>query len=239
MKNFPALCVDNFYSDPDKVREFALAQTYTKPDNGVYPGKRTSELVNLDRTLFDSFCQRLFSIYYDLRKSEVDLEISTSFQLVEPYENDAQSLKNRGWIHVDSRGVVFAGVVYLTPNIDGNCGTSLYQLIDESLFDTSSAKEDYYLHSIDNDFDGAWARTNSAFKETARFNNVYNRLISFDSETFHGINSFYTDKEPRLTQPFFVTKVTTDSATPLLRMRSFNESIGTPPSPQLNQGKRQ
>ena len=69
-------------------------------------------------------------------------------------------------------------------------------------------------------------RSNSAFKETVRFNNIYNRMICFDSQTFHGINSFYTEKEPRLTQAFFVVSLETDSGMPLERMRRINERVG-------------
>jgi hypothetical protein len=46
---YPITIVDNFYEDPDSVRDFALGLDYYSPkeqDNseGIYPGKRTKEL---------------------------------------------------------------------------------------------------------------------------------------------------------------------------------------------------
>lgn len=226
MKQFPALCVDNFYSDPDKVRAYALAQSYDKPENGSHPGKRSGELMDLNGDLYTTFCNRLFSIFYDGRKTKASWIVSTSFQLIEPYEHSAQSVKNRGWIHVDNKDVILAGVVYLTPHINEHCGTSLYELVDPSLCETSDAKRKYFVNSIDDNYDHVLTRSNSAFKETVRFNNIYNRMICFDSQTFHGINSFYTEKEPRLTQAFFVVSLETDSGMPLERMRRINERVG-------------
>ena len=100
---FPTICVDNFYKNPDKVREFALNLKYNSEDNltGYYPGKRTELLHKIEPEFFNKFCTKLFSIYYDFL-SPVEWTVSTSFQLIQPMGDSQQDLKNIGWFHADT-----------------------------------------------------------------------------------------------------------------------------------------
>ena len=223
MKNFPAICVDNFYDDPDSVRELALAQNYTNTEEGRYPGKRSDPLYQIKPKMFDQFCERLFSIYYDFGKStDVSWRIETSFQLIEPYSSNKDSYKNVGWIHQDV-ATVFAGIIYLNPSADPSCGTSIYQLKPDSKYDhVQDKRKELYDSGIDAGYDEALKKHNDCFVETARFNNVYNRLVSFDGNSYHAANNFLTGNEPRLTQVFFVYEMYTTSLTPLDRMRKYN-----------------
>jgi hypothetical protein len=218
MKDFPALCVDNFYSDPDWVREFALAQEYKPSPDGAWPGKRTEELSILDKDFFTEFCYKLFSLYFDLEHVQINWVVSTRFQLIDPQDHHKDSLKNRGWIHYDYEP--FGGLIYLNPTIDTDCGTSLFQIKENPTLD-DSAKDDFYLNGTDDDFDQSLRNHNGSFTETVRFQNIYNRLISFDGHTAHGANSLYTDIAPRLTQVFFVKNIECTGLGPLQRHKQF------------------
>ena len=220
MNNIPALCIDDFYSDPDKIREFALKQNYFTPLEGNYPGKRTKHLDELDRNIFNQFCNKLLSVFFDLSTSSVNYEIDTSFQLIPSVDPNPMSPKNMGWVHYDEN-VVFAGVIFLTPEIDLNCGTSIFKLVDSTKLDLSNAKKDFYKNGIDSNYDNCIQQHNSAYVETIRFNNVYNRLIAFDSSSAHGVNSYYSNTDPRLTQVFFVTKVDTKTPPPIMRQKQY------------------
>jgi hypothetical protein len=220
MKNIPAMCVDEFYSDPDKIREFALSQTYYPSDTGKYPGSRTLGLQILDEKFYNSFCQKLFSLFFNLEQTAVKYQVGTSFQLIESMHHDPTSLKNLGWVHLDDN-VVFAGVIFLTPNIDLNCGTSIFKLVDESKLDKSDAKSRFYKDQTDLNYDEEFQRHRSAFIETIRFNNIYNRLICFDAESAHGVNNYYSSTEPRLTQVFFVEKIEADVYPPIARHKKY------------------
>ena len=83
MNNIPALCIDDFYSDPDSVRALALKQEYSVPVEGTYPGKRTKRLDELDRNFFNQFCNKLLSVFFDLDSESISYEIDTSFQLIQ------------------------------------------------------------------------------------------------------------------------------------------------------------
>ena len=220
MNNIPALCIDDFYSDPDSVRELALKQEYTTPLEGNYPGKRTKRLDELDRNFFNQFCNKLLSVFFDLDSESINYEIDTSFQLIPSVDPNPMSPKNMGWVHYDEN-VIFAGVIFLTPKIDLNCGTSIFKLVNKEKLDLSNAKKDFYKNGIDSDYDNCIQRHRDAYIETIRFNNVYNRLIAFDSSSAHGVNSYYSDSDPRLTQVFFVTKIDTNTKPPILRQKKY------------------
>lgn len=220
MKNIPAICVDDFYSDPDKIREFALSQTYYPSDIGKFPGSRTAGLQTLDEKFYNSFCQKLFSLFFNLEQTEVRYQVSTAFQLIQPMDLDPNSLKNLGWVHVDD-DVIFAGVIFLTPDIDLNCGTSIFKLVDESKLDNSDAKHSFYKDRTDLNYEERLQMHRSAYVETIRFNNIYNRLICFDAESAHGVNNYYSSTEPRLTQVFFVEKIETDVFPPIARHKKY------------------
>ena len=59
--------------------------------------------------------------------------------------------------------------------------------------------------------------TNKNFDESVRFNNIFNRLITYTGKDFHKCNSFYSGKEERLTLVFFVKKIQTNAYPPIQR----------------------
>ena len=51
------------------------------------------------------------------------------------------------------------------------------------------------------------------FTETVRVNNVFNRLLVYEADQFHGGNNFFgtTDFDSRLTQVFFISNIESSS----------------------------
>jgi len=226
MKYFPATCIDDFYTDPDTVRQMALGQEFEASSDGKWPGKRTSAIHTWNRPFFDMFCERLFSIYFDLDRSSLKWKVDTSFQLIMPFDTDPGSPKNTGWIHTDGHNCVFAGVIYLTPGIQSASGTSIYNLrpncleqINQNHAAMVHTKRNFFKNAIDDGFDQGIQEHNSYFEESARFNNRYNRLVSYDGETWHAANSYHSIGEPRLTQVFFVDRIETDVPPPITRSK--------------------
>lgn len=218
MKNFPIICVDDFYDDPDFIRNFALKQEYATDPTGKWPGKRTAQLDRLNKNMFDRFCKKILSLMYE-NVNAVQADISTGFQIIEPYDSVETSPKNRGWIHTDEN-CVFAGIVYLNPNPNPNTGTSMYSLSNpEFKHEDLNTKTDFFKNGKDSNYDTSMMRHCSAFTETVKINNVYNRLVAFDSSIYHGANSFYTTNEPRLTQVFFVHSINAPAPAPGIRQK--------------------
>lgn len=219
MKTIPAICVDDFYTNPNEIRRFALEQKYSPAPNGDWPGCRTKDLHLIDRLFFDRFCDKLFSLFFDLTITKVEYRVKTNFQIVEPMDEDPASPKNQGWVHFDDN-TIFAGIIFLTPNADLDCGTSIFKLVDETKLNLDNTKSDFFKDRIDNDYDRKITTHRSAYVETIRYNNIYNRLIAFDGTCAHAANNFYSS-QPRLTQVFFVEKVETDTLSPIYRHKQF------------------
>jgi hypothetical protein len=239
-KHFPTICVDGFYDDPDSVLEYALSLEYKNDADttGYYPGNRTKPLHILNPELFRVFSERVFSLYYDLEHGRpVTWNIYTAFHKIPMMHNDPDNLRNVGWIHGD--GCLAAGVIYLNKTAAFDSGTSIYKMKDEyknahfqAKYDTELAEKKMKLFKQktpqelqnrtaeeDEAFIESVKANNDMFIETAKFQNVFNRMIAYDGEALHAANRFHCIEEPfRLTQVFFIHEMES-FGTPLQRMR--------------------
>jgi hypothetical protein len=217
MKRFPTICIDNFYENPDEVRDFALSLNYTKCKDGKWPGERTDCLYEINKNFWETFYKRLFSIFYDTNYYRLGWNAYSSFQKIYPYSLDKDSIKNIGWIHNDN-DVILAGLIYLTPNTEKESGTSIYRqngFLDQDSY--LKYKHNFFKGNIVTNYDDKLKEHNSYFEETVRFDNIYNRLVAYDGEEYHAASSYYSSSQPRLTQVFFVKKINCESNYPLMR----------------------
>ena len=102
------LIIDDFYSNPEEVREFALSQDFNV--DGNYPGHRTISFLTDDIKKSIQEIIRPFA-------GEVTHwggDYSGSYQYTTAYD--------RSWIHSDST-TGWAAVLYLTPNAPVSSGT--------------------------------------------------------------------------------------------------------------------
>ena len=107
-----SIIVDDFYTNPYEVREFALSQEFEV--RGNYPGYRTESFLN------DGMKKTIQEI---LRPYAGEItgwggDYSGSFQYT--------TADDRSWIHSDS-WTDWAAVCYLTPDAPLSSGTGLFQ----------------------------------------------------------------------------------------------------------------
>ena len=212
---FPVMCVDDFFNNPNKVREFALSLEYNSAKNstGVWPGKRTKNLAYENFDFYKGVIEKIFSPYFNGHTTinNITTNVEMFFQITNHKECGHI---NEGWIHYDEN-VVYAGIIYLNENASLNSGTSLYRAKNFATVDNntnSSAKVEQYLNFSEDNlsyYKTELDKNNSKFEETIRFNNVYNRLIAFDGKTYHGVRNYYEENsiEDRLTLVFFVNNI--------------------------------
>jgi hypothetical protein len=233
MIHFPITIADNFYDDPDAIRNFALSLEYEKDPRGDFPGVRTRPLYQIDPKL-DGYCVgRFLNLFFDINFTKFDeLLVITQFQLIDPMDPDKDHVKNKSWIHIDAQ-VGVAGVVYLTPDADLDSGTSFYQPKKDAVVDLN-VEERRMLHTtgnIDDRYIAAHQVHSDMFIETASTKNVYNRIVAYDSNVFHGASNHHAGTQPRLTQTFFVVKLKTTSKSSLDRLRMmprFQDIVNVP-----------
>ena len=95
-KFYPTV-VDNFFDNPDFIRQFGLSLP-KKPDNeGRWPGIRSRPLHEINDQLSCSFLLKVFSVYFDLSYQNVNWTSSkVYFQQISKFDNSKQSDKNIG-----------------------------------------------------------------------------------------------------------------------------------------------
>jgi hypothetical protein len=226
----PNVCVDNFFNYPNKIIDYAMSHEFYScpgdtpsmydPQNqenlplGYWPGKRTKPLHILDLNFFNILTKKIMTIFFNPKYISTEYSINSYFQLIEP--NQHKDIKE-GWIHTD-RDAKYAGVIYLNPDIDLECGTSLYQQKVYELDLPRRFIKARNLHYSENfsEKDIPYIKeqlqlNNSYYEETVRFNAVYNRLIGYDSSSHHGVRNYHgNSNKTRLTLVFFMYSLKSD-----------------------------
>jgi hypothetical protein len=175
--NLELLIIDNFYTNPDNVRSFALGQTFDITGN--YPGCRTKPYLPDDvKTAIQHWMNPVGHItnWYE------NIGYTGAFQIT--------TSTDRTWIHSDHFNR-WAGVCYLTPNAPYTGGTGLYR-----------HKETGLHRRIDKDFEGYDYTKWDLFD---RIGNKYNRLILYRADLFHASLDYFGNDlhSGRLFQTFF------------------------------------
>lgn len=226
VKNFYSVCVDNFFKNPDDIRNWGLGLKKEPDAEGKWPGKRSLILHDIDEKFANELILKVFSTYIDLKYVSVRWkESQVMFQEISPYEND---ILNKGWIHQDT-GMQLAFIIYLTPDADVNSGTSLFSVkkeIQKSFYHKRHYEKEKLFKGEDvdiNEYNKAISDNENIFQETTRYSNVYNRMIAYDSCEFHRANSFDTNSKNRLTIVGFINGIEMEEM-PLERVRKIGNS---------------
>jgi hypothetical protein len=187
---FNSLTIDNFYENPNQVREFALKQEFEV--RGNYPGMRTKSF------LTDSLKKKFRDILYPFA-GEITWwggEYTGSFQYT--------TASDRSWIHADST-TDWAAVCYLTPNAPVTAGTGIFKHKETGWmhYDYKQAEKDPNYNKFAPPGDEMIDYTK--WEMVDRVGNVFNRLIMYRADNYHvSLDYFGKDLyDGRLFQVFF------------------------------------
>ena len=179
--------VDNFYENPDAIREFALQQDYLEGGIGRgFIGRRTHQ-----QFLFAGLKERFEEIMGRKITAWQEHGMNGRFQISWSGEPLVYHCDSQKW----------GGMLYLTPGAPFSCGTTLYA------HKTTRART-YYEEGYDaawKDVPGDCHLDGSSFEPVDVLGNVYNRLVIFDASAIHSASQYFgTVKEnARLWQMFF------------------------------------
>lgn len=179
--------VDNFYDDPNKIRNFALAQEYIEGGLGRgFIGRRTEK-----QFLFLGLKERFEEIMGRTIVAWESHGMNGRFQIAWSGEPLVYHCDSQRW----------AGMLYLTPNAPYACGTSL-------LAHKVTRARSYY----DSGWDAAWTNVpgdshldGTSFESVDVLGNVFNRLVIFDASCIHSASQYFgtVRENSRLWQMFF------------------------------------
>ena len=224
MKHFPLTVVDDFFKNPDYIREFALKQEYLSSEGGKFPGERTRELRHLDDNLRQRITQKIFATFFRSYSSDqCQMDVWMYFQKILPYDHLVRnSILNSGWIHRD-RGYDLGGLIYLNPFSYTEAGTSFHRQNQEYNNSPEHRFNWYKTHENEHEYLRHLKYNHKAHDEVVTVGNVYNRLVMYEGQNIpHKENSFWVnDYEPRLTLIFFVKNLKSNTS-PILRTQEFD-----------------
>lgn len=179
--------VDNFYDDPDSIREFALKQEYVEGGIGRgFIGRRTEQ-----QFLFPDLKGKFEEIMGRKITAWQEHGMNGRFQISWSGEPLVYHCDSQKW----------GGMLYLTPNAPYQCGTTLY-----------AHKQTKARTYHEEGWDAAWKDVpgdchldGTSFEPVDVLGNVYNRLVIFDASAIHAASEYFgTVKEnARLWQMFF------------------------------------
>jgi hypothetical protein len=134
---FPSVCIDNFYENPDEIRNYALSLDFSIKQGTHDSRTQCLSIVNLD--FYHKFCDKILSIFF---QSPLVYKVHTAFHIHTNRVNIPDAVENMGNKHVDV-GAVFAGVIYLTPNPNSEAGTKVYTSLENDPEETIVYKNVY------------------------------------------------------------------------------------------------
>jgi len=174
------LVVDDFYTDPDSVRSFALDQPLSLHPNN-HKGIRSDNVYR-----FAGLKERFEQL------------LGTPIHGWETYGTNGCFQINvageQAVYHAD--GQTYAGVLFLTPGAPGAAGTKFYR--------SKSGVRKPTPANHDEVFQGGFYDS-TRFEQLDAVGNVYNRLVLFDAKLIHAADTYFgkTNQDGRLIQLFF------------------------------------
>ena len=188
------IVLDNFYENPDLLRDYALGLKYEPPENHGALGFRCEsgrKLLDGTKELFEKLLHATIPDGSNL--GEWNYSTNGCFQ----WCNGSTQIV----YHCDSQK--YAGIVYLTPDAPINCGTSFlrhkkYKLRTSEIF----SKNDWYDSSLKYNEPHL---DKTSWEIVDSIGNIYNRLVIFDAQYIHAVTEYFgeTINNSRLFQLFF------------------------------------
>jgi hypothetical protein len=168
--------VDNFYADPDSVRNFALSKKYHEGGFGKgYIGRRTVDRFHTDE-LYDRF-SNIMGMKLDLKAWDEN-GMNGRFQIAWAGEPLVYHCDSQRW----------AAMIFLTPDAPYSCGTTLYA---HKKTRARSYHDDGWDASWGTELGGDPHLDGTPFEPVDVIGNVYNRLVIFDASCIHSASQYF------------------------------------------------
>jgi len=206
-EHFFPVVVDDFFDDPEAFADFGKSlPKESDSKHGRWPGTRSKIIWEIDEVLTETILKKILSCYYDLDYITISwTDSQMNFQEIPRFSENKNDIRNKGWIHQDDPPWQLAGLIYLTPNIDPDSGTSLYYVksnkVDQQIPKFTLYKSDRFDRE---EYTKSYIKHEESFVEKLRFQNTFNRLIMYDTQEWHRANNYYNGKDDRLTLSFFI-----------------------------------
>ena len=194
--------MDNFLPNPNSIREWALNLEYEPEKESRWPGVRSKDLKDLNKTFYDFITNKVLSLLYE--NKPYSWNCGVGFQLLRQFEG-------KGWIHQDQN--LFTFIIYLSPDDEIDCGTSIYELDPSQPFSPETVlvgDNENLTHIRTKHHNGTvltpeeeeyrYNNFHKNFKKILNIKDKFNRIVISPAVNFHASNNFKNNiSEDRLT----------------------------------------
>jgi hypothetical protein len=192
------ILIDNFYSDPDAVRCFALNANYQELGDKNWPGRDSVDEHGKEE--LTQMCSQIVGQKLITKPCNK----CSYFRLTKEGEYGKQH------IHFDPNpGLIWAGVIYLTPAFHPTGGTKFWKhkKTGWEFAPTQEEAEKYDIHSRNDmvNFFNTEGKDQTKWIETDNISFKYNRLVLFNPFMWHSNGDWFgkTNENARLVQLLF------------------------------------
>lgn len=214
MFKFYTIIADNFLNDPLLLRRIALEDTTYKKST-THSGVRTDNLYVKYNNLTSLVNKKILNLY---NVDVVSYDAMSFFHITDgKYPG--------GWVHSDS--VDLAAIIYLSPDSKDTLdnGTSLFRWKNyngNDKINIDKMRESFIEEEKISEMEEYRNIHNSAYVETVRTGEKFNRLFTYDGNMLHCAHGYYGEERTgRLVWLSFFSNIRTGSGTPVSRMREF------------------
>jgi len=187
------LVIDDFYENPDEIREFALSCDFS-PHVQYHKGQRTEE-----KFIPEGIKERFETLLHSQITSWEDQGANGVFQYC--------TAEDQVVYHVDSQS--YAAVIYLTKDAPPSCGTTFFKSRRTGLRNAPTKKDCERLGKNEQDLSFEIFKNNfydkTDLEKVDVVGNVYNRLVIWNAKLIHAASEYFGDKKEnsRLFHMFF------------------------------------
>ena len=192
------IVVDNFYGYPDQVRDFALSTEYEEHGGKNWPGR--DSLYEHGKEELTEMCSQIVGEKLTTKSCNK----CSYFRITKEQEYGKQD------IHFDPNpGLIWAGVIYLTPTIHPTGGTKFWKHKQTGWEFAPSQQEaaECGIHSHEDmvKFFNIEGKDRTKWIETDNIAFKYNRLVLFNPFLWHSNGDWFgtTNQDARLIQLLF------------------------------------
>lgn len=171
--------VENFYSNPDAVRDYALSQVYFDGEGAVGSRTRKQFLFNGVKERFEQVMGIKIADHTPEGHGWYDGGINGRFQSCPAGTNMV--------FHCDAQQ--WAGVLYLSPDAPTQGGTSFYKHRETGI--RHSSEIDWENGQGDVVFNQRTFIDPTPYEKVDTVGNVYNRLVIFDGQLIHSGQDYF------------------------------------------------
>lgn len=204
MITIPTTILDNFFDNPDSIKNFTKELEFFSPTPSFYPGERTKCLSTIHPPFYHYVNQKVLNLFFE-DVSNIQYKCNLFFQRIENYEG-------KGWIHQDDN--LFTFMIYFhKPNPKINCGTSLWSLNPNLIQHINGPQESTHNsgridhHKTKKIINNYQEKHHKKFTQEISIPDKYNRFIAFSAEHFHSSNNLNPIINPRLTLIGFMHEI--------------------------------